>query len=65
MDASRLESETGENQSRINTSAVDLTPMQMLRQPSFYVIYLMMTMLAFGGLVVPHSSTHGRLVSRR
>jgi hypothetical protein len=24
----------------------------MLRQPSFYVIYLMMTMLAFGGLVV-------------
>jgi hypothetical protein len=25
---------------------------QMLRQPTFYVIYLMMTMLAFGGLVV-------------
>jgi OFA family oxalate/formate antiporter-like MFS transporter len=24
----------------------------MLRQPSFYVIYLMMTMLAFGGIVV-------------
>ncbi|HUI82858.1 MAG TPA: oxalate/formate MFS antiporter [Candidatus Binatia bacterium] len=37
---------------RVNTSAVDMTPWQMLRQPSFYVIYLMMTMLAFGGLVV-------------
>ncbi|HET6931982.1 MAG TPA: oxalate/formate MFS antiporter [Candidatus Acidoferrum sp.] len=37
---------------KINTSAVNLTPFQMLRQPSFYVIYLMMTMLAFGGLVV-------------
>ncbi len=37
---------------RINTSAVDMTPWQMLCQPSFYVIYLMMTMLAFGGLVV-------------
>jgi OFA family oxalate/formate antiporter-like MFS transporter len=37
---------------KVNTSAVDMTPLQMLRQPSFYVIYLMMTMLAFGGLVV-------------
>src|ERR1700757_266857 len=37
---------------KINTSTVSLTPFQMLRQPSFYVIYLMMTMLAFGGLVV-------------
>ncbi len=37
---------------KVNTSAVDLTPFEMLRQPSFYVIYLMMTMLAFGGLVV-------------
>ena len=37
---------------KVNTSAVDMTPWQMLRQPSFYVIYLMMTMLAFGGLVV-------------
>ena len=36
----------------MNTSSVDMTPWQMLRQPSFYVIYLMMTMLAFGGLVV-------------
>jgi OFA family oxalate/formate antiporter-like MFS transporter len=37
---------------RVNTSAVNMTPWQMLCQPSFYVIYLMMTMLAFGGLVV-------------
>jgi OFA family oxalate/formate antiporter-like MFS transporter len=37
---------------RVNTSSVDMTPWEMLRQPSFYVIYLMMTMLAFGGLVV-------------
>ena len=37
---------------KVNTSAVDMTPWQMLRQPSFYIIYLMMTMLAFGGLVV-------------
>ena len=37
---------------KINTSSVDMTPWQMLRQPSFYVIYVMMTMLAFGGLVV-------------
>src|SRR5208282_2917646 len=37
---------------KVNTSSVDMTPMEMIRQPSFYVIYLMMTMLAFGGLVV-------------
>ncbi|MGO9520358.1 MAG: oxalate/formate MFS antiporter [Candidatus Korobacteraceae bacterium] len=37
---------------KINTAAVDMTPLEMLRQPSFYLIYLMMTMLAFGGLVV-------------
>ncbi len=37
---------------RVRSSAVDMTPQQMLRQPSFYVIYLMMTMLSFGGLVV-------------
>ena len=37
---------------RVKVSAVNLTPLQMLKQPSFYVIYLMMTMLAFGGLVV-------------
>lgn len=38
--------------SKLKTSSVNMTPFQMLRQPSFYVIYLMMTMLAFGGLVV-------------
>jgi len=37
---------------KVNTSATDMTPWQMLHQPSFYVMYLMMTMLAFGGLVV-------------
>jgi MFS transporter, OFA family, oxalate/formate antiporter len=37
---------------RVQTSSVDMTPGQMLRQPSFYVLYLMMTMLAFGGIVV-------------
>jgi len=37
---------------KLTLSTVNLTPWQMLRQPSFYVIYLMMTMLAFGGLVV-------------
>jgi MFS transporter, OFA family, oxalate/formate antiporter len=37
---------------RIKTSAVDFTPIEMLRQPSFYVLYLMLTMLAFGGIVV-------------
>lgn len=38
--------------SKVNTSAIDMTPIQMLCQPSFYVIYAMMIMLAFGGLVV-------------
>ncbi len=33
-------------------SALDATPTQMLKQGSFYVIYMMMTMVAFGGLVV-------------
>ncbi|HTC56808.1 MAG TPA: oxalate/formate MFS antiporter [Candidatus Sulfotelmatobacter sp.] len=37
---------------KVNTSSVNMTPLQMLRQPSFYIIYVMMTMLAFGGLVV-------------
>jgi OFA family oxalate/formate antiporter-like MFS transporter len=37
---------------RVNTSSVDMTPWQMLRQPSFYLVYVMMTMLAFGGIVV-------------
>jgi MFS transporter, OFA family, oxalate/formate antiporter len=38
--------------SRVQTSARDLNPLQMLKQPSFYVIYVMLTMLAFGGIVV-------------
>lgn len=37
---------------RVHTSTVDLTPWQMLHQPSFYLVYVMMTMLAFGGIVV-------------
>jgi MFS transporter, OFA family, oxalate/formate antiporter len=37
---------------RVLTSTIDMTPWQMLRQPSFYLVYLMMTMLAFGGIVV-------------
>jgi len=37
---------------KVRTSGVDMTPWQMLRQPSFYVLYLMLTMLAFGGIVV-------------
>ena len=36
----------------VTISAVDMTPWQMLRQPSFYLVYVMMTMLAFGGIVV-------------
>jgi len=48
---------------KVNISVVNLTPWQMLRQPSFYLIYVMMTMLAFGGLVVtaqlnPMASTY-------
>ena len=38
--------------SKVPQAAVDMTWWQMLRQPSFYVIYIMMTMVAFGGLVV-------------
>ena len=37
---------------KVRTSSVDLTPRQMLRTRSFWVIYLMMTMVAFSGLVV-------------
>jgi MFS transporter, OFA family, oxalate/formate antiporter len=39
-------------QQKVRSSAYDMTWMQMLTQPSFYVIYIMMTMVAFGGLVV-------------
>ena len=37
---------------RVRSSAVDMTPTQMVRTGSFWAIYVMMTMLAFGGLVV-------------
>jgi OFA family oxalate/formate antiporter-like MFS transporter len=37
---------------RVRTSDGDMTPLEMLKQPSFYLVYLMMTMLAFGGIVV-------------
>jgi OFA family oxalate/formate antiporter-like MFS transporter len=37
---------------RINTSAVDMTPGQMVKHGSFWVIYLMMTLMAFTGLVI-------------
>src|SRR3990172_9440072 len=38
--------------SRVRTAAVDSTTWQMMRNGSFWIIYLMMTMLAFIGLVV-------------
>jgi OFA family oxalate/formate antiporter-like MFS transporter len=41
-----------QQKAKVRTSAVDMTPVQMLRNRSFYVIYVMMTMVAFGGLVV-------------
>jgi len=37
---------------RVRATAVDMTPSQMVRTGSFWLIYVMMTMLAFGGLVV-------------
>jgi len=37
---------------KVRTSGYDMTYWQMLKQPSFYVIYIMMTLVAFGGLVV-------------
>jgi OFA family oxalate/formate antiporter-like MFS transporter len=36
----------------LHTSHLDCTPLQMLKSPSFYLIYVMMTIVAFGGLVV-------------
>jgi OFA family oxalate/formate antiporter-like MFS transporter len=46
------EAKVAKIKTKVNTAAADMTPFEMLRQPTFYVIYLMMTMLAFGGLVV-------------
>ncbi len=37
---------------RVRASGVNMTPAQMIRTRSFWIIYLMMTILAFGGLVV-------------
>ncbi|MFY9680553.1 MAG: oxalate/formate MFS antiporter [Candidatus Sulfotelmatobacter sp.] len=36
----------------VNSSSVDMTPGQMMRTSSFWLIYGMMTLVAFGGLVV-------------
>ncbi len=41
-----------EASSTVRKSAYDMTHWQMLKTPAFYVIYLMMTLVAFGGLVV-------------
>jgi MFS transporter, OFA family, oxalate/formate antiporter len=37
---------------KVRSSVVDMTPWQMVSTGSFWVVYLMMTMVAFGGLVV-------------
>jgi len=37
---------------KVRMSPIDMSPSQMLRTGSFYVIYLMMALVAFGGLVV-------------
>jgi len=37
---------------RVRSSKVDMTPLEMLKSGSFYMIYFMMTLVAFGGLVV-------------
>lgn len=37
---------------RVHQSLRDMTWLEMLKQPSFYAIYVMMTLVAFGGLVV-------------
>ncbi|HYB70111.1 MAG TPA: oxalate/formate MFS antiporter [Candidatus Bathyarchaeia archaeon] len=37
---------------RVNRSPVDLAPMQMIRHSSFWVLYFMMTLMAFSGLVI-------------
>lgn len=37
---------------KVRTSSVSMTPGQMVRTLSFWVVYLMMTLMAFGGLAV-------------
>lgn len=38
--------------SRMSASGLDLSPLQMVRTGSFWLIYVMMTLMAFGGLMV-------------
>jgi len=37
---------------KVTRSPIDLSPGQMLRHPSFWVLYFMMTLMAFSGLVI-------------
>jgi MFS transporter, OFA family, oxalate/formate antiporter len=37
---------------KVHSSNVEMTPAQMIRTGSFWIIYFMMTLVAFGGLVV-------------
>ena len=39
-------------QAKVHSSSVDMTPAQMVQTGSFWMIYFMMTLVAFGGLVV-------------
>lgn len=41
-----------EQKPKVRTSSVSMTPGQMIRTLSFWVVYLMMTLMAFGGLAV-------------
>ena len=41
-----------ESTAKVRVSAYDMTWVEMVKQPSFYVVYVMMTLVAFGGLVV-------------
>jgi OFA family oxalate/formate antiporter-like MFS transporter len=40
------------SRARVSVSAVDLKPRQMVRHGSFWVLYFMMTLMAFSGLVI-------------
>jgi OFA family oxalate/formate antiporter-like MFS transporter len=44
--------QTWKHVARVRQSYTDMTSWEMLKQPSFYLIYVMMTLVAFGGLVV-------------
>ncbi len=41
-----------ERPSRVQQSSVDYRPLQMMKSAPFYIMYIMMTMVAFGGLMV-------------